>query len=276
MIPLLAVAAVLALAPDRVELVSASDDAYKALAIPRTYKTAPDAPNHLLVFRGGLCIRDIGLADTQVRESKGTGKTVIVEETGTTERGAVAPDGRSAAIVRTRYDSRVDVTPGQTSTENDTVTGETTVTLIDPASPDGKWKTPLESSRWVQDFLVLANSKGVVLTTFLPRNGPKDVRLLDPTGREWLRVSDSLGAALRIEASADGSHAAAEVTYPDRPDTPERGVIVIDVASGKQWTYGWRYGSDAEPLSWKLFDRGVLGVKFPKGTKYFDASGRKR
>jgi len=134
----------------------------------------------------------------------------------------------------------------------------------------------LEASRWVQDFLVLGNAKGVVMTTFLPRNGPKDVRLLDPTGREWLRISESFGAALRIEASADGSHAAAEVTFPDRPDGPECGVVVIDLASGKQWTYGWRYGSDAEPLSWKLFDRGVLGVKFPKGTKYFDASGRKR
>jgi len=272
----LAAAAILALAPDRVELLAASDDAYKALAIPRTYKTAPEAPNHLLVFRGGLCVRDIGLADTQVRESKGTGKTVIVEETGTTERAAVAPDGRAAAIVRTRYVSRVDVTPGESSTDNDTVTGETTVTLVVPASPDGKWKATLEASRWVQDFLVLGNAKGVVMTTFLPRNGPKDVRLLDPTGREWLRISESFGAALRIEASADGSHAAAEVTFPDRPDGPECGVVVIDLASGKQWTYGWRYGSDAEPLSWKLFDRGVLGVKFPKGTKYFDASGRKR
>jgi hypothetical protein len=276
MILTLAVAAVLAVAPDRVELLAASEDAYKALAIPRTYKTAPDAPNHLLVFRGGLCVRDIGLADTEVRESKGTGKTVIVEETGTTERGEVAPDGLSAAIVRTQYVSRVDVTPGQTSTDNDTVTGETTVTLIVPASPDGKWKATVESSRWVQDFLVLGNAKGVVMTTFRPRNGPKDVRLLDPTGREWLRIPESVGAALRIEASSDGTHAAAEVTYPDGPEAPERGVIVIDLASGKQWAYGWRYGSDAEPVSWKLFDRGVLGVKFPKGTKYFDAKGRKR
>jgi hypothetical protein len=276
MILLLAAAAVLAVAPDRVELVSASDDAYKALAIPRTYKTAPEAPNHLLVFRGGLCIRDIGLADTQARESKGTAKSIVVEEVGTTERGAVAADGLTAAIVRTRYDSRVDLTPGQTSAENDTVTGETTVTLIDPGNPEGKWKFTLESSRWVQDFLVLGNSKGVVITTFLPRNGPKDVRVIDPTGREWLRIPESFGAALRIEASPDAGHAAADVTFPDRPDAPERGVIVIDLASGKQWTYGWRYGSDAEPLSWKLLDRGVLAVKLPKGTKYFDGNGKKR
>jgi hypothetical protein len=51
---------------------------------------------------------------------------------------------------------------------------------------------------------------------------------------------------------------------------------VFDLARGTQWTYGWRYGTDEEPLSWSLLDEGVLGIKLPGGTQRFDATGRKR
>ena len=127
-----------AVAADRVVLLGAGDDEYRALAIPRSYKTAPQAPMHLLVFRRGLCVRDIGLADTQQSGEHGTPTTAIVEETGKTERAYVAADGQSAVVQRTRYVSRVDVTPGQKSTVNDTVTGDTTLTLIDPEHPNGR------------------------------------------------------------------------------------------------------------------------------------------
>jgi hypothetical protein len=105
--------------PDRVVILAVGDTEYRALAIPRSYKTAPDAPMHLLVFRAGLCVRDIGLASEQSTGTGGVAGQAIVEERGTIERGYVAADGRTAVITSTHYVSRVDVTPGQTGTEND-------------------------------------------------------------------------------------------------------------------------------------------------------------
>jgi len=262
-------------APDRVALFGSGDDEYRALAIPRSYKTAPDAPTHLLVFRKGLCVRDIGLADAQRTGEHGTPTTAVVEETGKVERGFVAEDGKTAVVLRTRYISRVDVTPGQKSTANDTVRGDTILTLVDPEHPDGRWLVTLENARWAKDVLVLPAAKGVLVTTFLPRNGPTDFRVLDASGREAIRIPESSAETLRMQSSPDGAHVAAEVTFKDNPQLPERGVIVFDLAHGTQWTYGWRYGGESEPLSWRLLADGVLAVKLPDGTRRFDSAGRK-
>jgi len=261
--------------PDRVVLLSANDPEYLALAIPRSYKTVPSARLHLLVFRGGLCIRDHGLADTLAKDGRRVEGAPVIEQSGTNQRAFVAPDGRTAVVVGTRYVSRVDVTPGQTSTANDTVTGDTILTLVDPEHPDGRWRVTLENSRWAKDVVVLANAMGVVVTTFAPRNGPTDVRILDGTGRESARVPETSAETLGIEGSPDGGFVAAEVSFPDNVALPERGVIVFDLARGSQWTYGWRYGSDNEPVSWSLQSGGVLAVKVPGGIRRFDANGGK-
>jgi hypothetical protein len=264
-------------APDRLVLLAADDAEYLAYAIPRSYKTAPDAPTHLLVFRGGLCIRDIGLVEAINKSDAGhqTPGTAVVQQSGSTSRAFVAPDARTGVIVKTDYVSRVDVTKGQSSTRNDTVTGSTTVTLVDPGHPEGVWRVTLEDSRWTKDVLVLSNAGGVVLTTFRPRTGPTDVRVLDATGRESARVPESSAESLRIEADPEGSHVAAEFKFRANEQLPERGVMVFDLARGTQWTYSWRYGNDAEPLSWALESHGVLVVKLANGTHRFDATGRK-
>jgi hypothetical protein len=262
--------------PDRVALLASGDAEYKALAIPRSYKTAPEAPMRLLVFRGGLCVRDLGLATEQSSAGNGASGQAIVEERGSMERGYVAADARTAVILRTHYVSRVDVTPGQNSTENDTVSGGTTLTLVDPAHPDGWWQVTLEHARWAKDVLVLPGAHGVVVTTFLPRNGPTDVRILDATGHESTRVPESAAESLRIASSPEGEYVAADVAFRDDPLQPERGVMVFDLANGTHWTYGWRYGSEAEPTSWTLESHGVLAVKLSGGTKRFDATGAKR
>lgn len=261
--------------PDRVVLLAADDPEYLALAIPRSYKTVPSARVHLLVFRGGLCIRDHGLADTLARDGRGVAGSPVIEQSGTNQRAFVAADGRTAVVVGTRYVSRVDVTPGQTSTANDTVTGDTTLTLVDPTHPDGRWRVTLENSRWAKDVVVLANAMGVVVTTFAPRNGPTDLRILDATGHESARVPENSAEPVRIEGSPDGGFVAAEVAFRDNVALPECGVVVFDLAHGSQWTYGWRYGSDDEPLSWSLQSGGVLAVKVSGNTRRFDAAGRK-
>ena len=142
-------------APDRVVLLEAGDADYRALAIPRSYKSAPDALRHLLVFHGGLCVRDFGLADVSESGDSDRGNGRVAQEIGKTVRAFVARDASAGVVLRTRYDSRVDLTPGQTSTAGDTVTGDTTVTLVDPTHPDGRWRVTLEDSRWAKDVLVL-------------------------------------------------------------------------------------------------------------------------
>lgn len=262
-------------APDRMALFAADDAAYRTLAIPRTYKTAPDAPTHLLAFRGGLCVRDLGLADSKKSTGDGGDGKTIMQESGTLERGFVAADGNAAAVIITRYVSRVDLTPGQTSTSGDTVTGDTTLTLVDPEHPDGRWRVTFENSRWVKDVLVLPGRSGVAVTTFLPRNGPTDIRVLDAAGREEIRVPESAAEALRVESSPEAGYLAAELAFRENEHQPERGVMVFDIARGTHWTYTWRYGSDDEPVSWTLQSHGVLSVKLASGTRRFDASGGK-
>ncbi len=261
-------------APDRMVLLSADDPAYRAIAIPRSTKTAPGAPLRLLAFRGGLCIRDHGLADAHENNDRGPLGSIVVEETGTRERGFVAADGRVAVVLGTRYLSRVDMTPGETGAANDIVAGTTTLTLVDPTHPEGRWRVTIENGRWVKDVLVLPASIGVVATTFLPRSGPADVRILDVDGREVVRVPESSAETLRIDASPEGGHVAAEVAFRDSGQLPERGVIVFDLARGTQWTYAWRYGSDAEPVSWTLQSGGVLSVNLGGRTRRFDPTGR--
>jgi len=262
-----------ATSPDRIVLLAADSPDYRALAIPKSYKSHPDAAQHLLVFQGGLCVRDRGLVQAHETENGEAGK-LVMQETGVTERAYVAADGRDAVVTRTRYVSRVDLTPGKTSTADDTVKSTTTLTLIDPRHPDGLWQITLENGRWVKDLVVLPVSMGVAVTTFLPRNGPADFRILDGTGRETTQVPESSGEAIRLEA-AGGGYVAAEFAFPEDRSIWECGVMVFDVAHGTQWTYGWRYGGADEPTSWSLQDRGVLAVKLATGMRRFDATGRR-
>ena len=261
-------------APDRVVLLDAGDAAYRSLAIPKTYKTAAAAPLRLLVFHGGVVIRDHGVADRSEERESGPSGQPIVEESGTAERAFVASDASRAVVCMTRYVSKVDMNPNSDAA-SDPVSGTTTLTSVDPDHPDGEWRLTLESNRWLRDLIVLPNRMGVVVTSFLPRNGPADVRLLDGSGREMLRVSDASGDALRIEATADGRFVAADVAFHDTTSLAERGVIVFDVAHGTQWTYAWRYGSDDEPTAWSLGDGGILAVALPRGARRFDPTGRR-
>src|SRR4029453_17766473 len=153
--------------------------------------------------------------------------------------------GSRAIVSMTRYVSQVNMRPDADAPGDDPVTGTTTLTSVDPDHPDGDWRLTLEGGRWVRDLVVLPRRMGVLVTTFLPRTGPADGRLLDPSGGG--HVSETSSDALRIEATADGRYGAAEVAFRDSTTQPERGVIVFDVAGGSQWTYGWRYGRAAEP-----------------------------
>ena len=259
---------------NRVAVLDAASPAYRTLQIPSSVKTDPDASVRLVVFRQGACILDRGLRDARHDSNGGARGSLVVQESGTTERGAAAPDGREAIVATTRFVSRVDMTPGVTSTKNDTVQSATTLTLIDPDHPEGRWQVTLEGGRWVKDMIVLPASSGVVLTTFLPRNGPDDLRILDAGGHEKIRVPETRAEILSVRTSCDaGCFVAAAVAFKDVSSLPEQGVMVFDVARGTSWTYGWRYGGSDEPLSWDLGRGGVLTVTLPGGKRLFDATG---
>jgi len=259
----------------RIEVLALDSDAYRALAIPRSYKSDVEASTRLLVFRDGLCVRDRGLITSHKTQNGGDTRSIVMEETGITERAVVASDERTAIVASTRYVSRVDVTPGTTSTKNDTIRGATTLTLVDPAHPDGRWRVTLEEARWVQDVIVLPAGAGAAITTFLPRTGPSDLRLLDASGRERLRVPESAAETLRLEASPDGGFVAAELAFPEG-GTWERAVMVVAADGATQWTYGWRYGDDKEPTDWGLERGGILTVRLASGVRRFDSTGRRR
>src|SRR5262245_20973010 len=257
----------------RIDVVTKDSTEYRALAIPRSFKSEVDAATRLLVFKDGLCVRDRGIVVAHTTTNGGDPRGLVTEETGIAERAAVAGDDRTAVVATTRYVSRVDMTPGIT-TEGDTIRGATTLTMIDPAHPDGRWQVTLEQSRWVRDLVALPRDGGVAVSTFVPRNGLPDVRLLDPSGHERVRVPESIAETLRIEPSPDGGFVAVELAFQDDGKW-ERGISVFG-ASGDSWTYGWKYGTDDEPSSWTLEPKGVLAVHVASGTRRFDATGKKR
>ena len=262
-------------AASHVAVYAASAPEYRELKIPGTVRTEPKAAVRLVVFRNGQCILDRGLLDSRNEGNVGSNGSLVVQETGVIERAAAAPDGREAVVASTRFVGRVDMTPGVTSTANDFLRGVTTLTLVDPTHPDGRWQVTLEDGRWVRDLAVLSASSGIVVTSFVPRDGPADVRILDASGHEKLRVPDSRADTASIATSCDaGCFVAADLKFRDAGPLPERGVIVFDLAHGTSWTYTWRYGSDAEPLKWTLERGGVLAVQLPGATRRFGPDGR--
>lgn len=267
--------AIVAESTSRVALVTAESAEYRALAIPKSYKSEAAAPLRLLVFRDGLCVRDRGLVTAHTTGNGGDGRSIVMEETGIAERAAVAGDGSAAVVAATNYVSRVDITPGTTSTEGDTVRGATTLTLVEPAHPDGRWQLTLEQGRWIKELVVLPAGSGVAVTTFLPRTGPTDFRILDGAGRESVRVPETAAETIRVEASPEGGHVAAEMLFPDGSRW-DRAVTVFEVARAGQWTYGWKYGDDGEPTSWTFERGGILNVSLASGTRRFDPTGRRR
>ena len=259
----------------RLSVVAKDSPEYRALAIPRSFKSEVDAATRLLVFRDGLCVRDRGIVSAHTTSNGGDPRGLVTEETGITERAVVSDDEKTAVVMSTRYVSRVDLNPGLKSTEGDTIQGATTLTMIDPTHPDGRWQVTLEGSRWVKDLVALPRDGGVVVSTFVPRNGPTDVRLLDPTGHERVRVPDSVAETVRIESAPEGGFVAVELAFQDDAKW-ERGISVFGASGDTAWTYGWRYGTDAEPSSWTLEPRGVLAVRLASGTRRFDSTGKKR
>jgi hypothetical protein len=119
----------------------------------------------------------------------------VVEQSGRTNARFVAPDGAHGGRRAGRATSARGRDARQTSTANDTVTGDTTLTLVDPRTRTGGGASRSRMS-WAKDVAraserVRASSR----RRSFPRNGPTDVRILDATGRESVRVPESSAEA---------------------------------------------------------------------------------
>ncbi len=256
-------------AGDIVRLFSADDPEYQSLDIPDARRVASEAVRRLVVFRGGAPVSDRGLGnEKRVVERASSANAASEYEDGFVEDAEVSLDGRFALVLSTRYRKPVD--PG-TGVETK---GKTDLTWIDPAHPEGLWSVSLERERWVKKVLLLSPKHGVAISTLTDPNGPADLRLYGPEGREMLRLKGEEASVVDMTTTSQGAFLAVDLAYPDRPALPNRGVLVLDLLHGTRWTYTWSYGKDGEPLSWSLADTGILEVKTPGGTRCFDRNGK--
>lgn len=255
-------AAIDAVAGDRVTILTAADPAYRGLTVPDRARIAPEAPTRLLVFLGGSCVLDRGLREERpAPQSDGS----AVEQRGIAERAMLSVDGQVALVETIRYVNRAETGQGTIIANSATLRGSTDLTWIDPYHPGGKWVFTLDAGRWLKKAVPLARRRGVAVATYREIAGEADFRLLGPDGKESVAIPEGEAWALDIQASPDGRYVAVDQGYAAHPGRPDRGVLVVDVAAGSRWTYTWTYGGDDEPTSWNLEDGGVLVVARPGG-----------
>src|SRR5262245_24541153 len=64
----------------RIDVLSKDSTEYRALAIPRSFKSDLDAATRLLVFKDGLCVRDRGIVTTRSTSNGGDPRGLVTEE----------------------------------------------------------------------------------------------------------------------------------------------------------------------------------------------------
>ncbi|MBZ5637326.1 MAG: hypothetical protein LAO51_01065 [Acidobacteriia bacterium] len=259
---------------DRIALYVSGQPEYGRLRVDPRNRTAPDAPDRLVVFHGDEPVLDIGLRnESRLVHSDPSSDDGPMEE-GVAESAEIAPDDRSAAILSTRYRrASADEIRPPGSKEPPPPTGATTLTLVNARQPDARFSVSIEDGRWVKEVLPLAAENGLAVSTTTGLDAPADLRIFGADGKESFRVSEVEASVKDLSATNNGAFVAADLAYPARPGLPERGVLVLDLLQGTRWTYTWSYGADGEPVSWALEESGVLEVRLPGRILRFDRNG---
>jgi len=253
---------------DVIRVLPSTSPDYVRLDVPPSLRVAPEASSRLVVFRGGVPVLDRGLViDVQVVPRAG-GTEGSREERGYIEDAEVSPDGRFAILLATRYTKTVSLRD-VAETE-----GKTELTWIDVAHPKGLWSVPFEKGIWIKKVLLLSPKHGIAVSTIADPQGPADLRLFSPDGIEMLRLRGEEASVVDMRSTSHAAFLAVDLAYPDRDGLPGRGVLVIDLAHGRRWTYTWSYGDNREPVSWSLADTGILEVTTPDGLRLFDRNGK--
>ena len=260
-------------AANRVVLFRVDDPAYSALTVPSGARSAPEADEHLVVFHDGAAVLDVGLRD----EKKTLGATEpgapFVDEEATTDEARISPDGRSALILSSRIRRRIPLGRDANRDPEPAPVGTAVLYWIDAARPDARASVPIDEGRWVAEAIPLSEGAGFVLSTTSGPGEPADLRVHGPGGGETFRLPADGAAVERLVATNNGAYLGVDLAYPPRPESPDRGVMVLDVLHGTRWTYTWSYGGEREPLSWNLDENGILAVRVPGAELLFDPSG---
>lgn len=259
--------------PDRVVLLDASDPVYAGLAVPDVARFAPASRTRLVVFRDGRCVLDRGLREERRAGPRSDRKETLVE-TGLVEQAYVAPDGRAALLVTVRYRDSVDLAETGPARDGEGLRGKTSLAWIDPAHPDGRWRFDLEPGRFVVKAIVLSRGQGAALSTSDVDGGAADFRLVGTDGRVVFTIPVDRASTGDVVATEAGGFVAVDLAYRPGDGVPDRGVLVLDLLQGREWTYTWDYGSEREPLGWTLENTGILDVRLPGRTVRFDRNGR--
>ncbi|HET9298372.1 MAG TPA: hypothetical protein VFO11_00415, partial [Candidatus Polarisedimenticolaceae bacterium] len=129
----------------RIVLLGADDPEYEALVGENGDRSAPDAPERLVVLKDGGVVADLGIRMVPTDEQA----TAAVQE-----RVARADDGSSAVIVR------LDRKPNARE--------QTTVTWVPAEDPSKAWKKPLKPANRVPLALPIPRGRGLVLVSEIP------------------------------------------------------------------------------------------------------------
>ncbi len=259
---------------DRVILLLRGDPDYEKLAIPRERRTFPDAAQRLVVVHQGAPVLDLGMRDdVKMVEAARGGRT---EEEGITDEAEVSADTRSAVILTTHYRRPVPSTAQEREAQDLSTAraAATEITWIDAKHPEARFTTPVEEGRWVNEVIPLPAGRGLALSTTGGLDQPADLTLIGADGKATPIVRDVEASVTELIATLNGAYLAIALAYPERGGLPDRGIVVLDLATSSRWSYTWSYGQEGEPVSWNLEETGVLVVKTPGAVLRFDKSGK--
>jgi hypothetical protein len=249
------------------------DPQYAELRVEPGDRTHPEAAERLVVFHGGRAVLDLGLRSEQRLVPASEAQGGVPLEEGELDSAEFSPDGRSAAILSTRYRRAAAPQDPLDSREAPRPTGETTVTFVDARHPEARFSVPIEKGRWVKAVLALAGGHGLALSTTAGLDAPADLEFFGPDGRMSHHVPEAEASVKGLTATENGAFLAVDLAYPPHHGLPDRGVLVLDLLTAKRWTYRWSYGADNEPTSWALDESGILEVRLPGQVARYDRSG---
>ena len=219
----------------RIQLLGAEDPDYAALVGSGENRSAPEAPERLLVLKDGAVVLDLGVQIVPVEEQA----AAPVQE-----RVALADDASSAVIVRLE--------------RKPSARDQVTVTWLPAEDPQKAWKKPLTPGHRVPLALPISRARGLVLVSEVP-DAPDDLRVFDVKGSEVYRLAGAPERVIELRGSDSGRFVAADLAYRSGGGSPgDRAVWVYDAASRTAWTHPWKYGDDDEVTAWKLLEDGTL------------------
>ena len=248
---------------DGMVLLDRDSQDYAALHIPPTITSYPDAPLRLLVFRDNAVVFNHGLRDNWSGPRNIPGGDLF-EGPSVVEAVELSPDGLTAILTETRIEP---------PKRGGSLEGTVGITWIDPRNPRGRWSLELRPGRFVSHIHVMDLQSGFALMTDTADGDGADFTLYNPEGGVEYHLDKVVGSVLEFRITRAGAFIGLDIAYPERPDLPDRTILVLDRLQTARWDYSWSYGDSREPTGWTLLDDGVLEIRIPGKTVRYDRTG---